>query len=388
MNLLLRKYAPLSVLGIINLAVAASMAREPMAGVAWGVFVLVILLGGEAFRRSRTEPEKTPDVCEAGNRPDGQQCPMVKEHVLNELVCEVVPLWNRHVSLAQGQMRDAIEILVQKFSEVAQRLAGSRENGDEQAEVSALNAIQRADAGLHGIIDTLNSTQIFRESMVREVERVAGYADELRGMAVEVGNIAKQTNLLALNAAIEAARAGESGRGFAVVADRVRELSTLSGETGHRIQETVGTVSEAIGQTLQRSAEMAMQEAQTISDAQKTAEEIILQFNGTAQTMTSSLQTLAEERSRVQGDINEVLVNLQFQDRVHQILDHVLADMERLADSVMAVTHDPQAQLPDAQKWLETLAKSYTTLEQRQIHGQEQGSAAEENVAGSGVVFF
>jgi len=387
MNVLLRKYAPFSVLGIVNLAVVAGMARESVTGVAWGVLVLLVLILSVAFGRSRPEKKKeTPAKCEAGGGV-GQTCPLAKEHVLNELVCEVVPLWNRHVSLAQGQIRDAIEVLVQKFSEVAQRLASAAEHGDEQAEVSALNAIQKADAGLHGIIDTLNSTQIFRESMVREVERVASYADDLRGMAVEVGNIAKQTNLLALNAAIEAARAGESGKGFAVVADRVRELSTLSGETGRRIQETVGTVSEAIGQTLQRSGEMATQEAQAISDAQKTAEEIIRHFNGTAQTMTNSLQALAEERGRVQGDINEVLVNLQFQDRVHQILDHVLADMERLADSVLAVTQDPQAQLPDAQKWLETLAKSYTTLEQRQIHDKEQ-SAAEENIAGSGVIFF
>jgi len=136
---------------------------------------------------------------------------------------------------------------------------------------------------------------------------------------------------------------------------------------------------------------MAAREARAISESQRTAEDIIRHFNLTTQTMNSSLQTLTEERRTVQGDINEVLVNLQFQDRVNQILDHILADMERLTESVQAVEHDAAAQLPDAEKWLANLAKSYTMLEQRQVHSQEQGQVQQTNdgvVASSGVVFF
>lgn len=385
MKILLRKNRPLGLLAAINIVVSPMLANSAWLVLGWSILVMAgiawFLSGKEAEPRAQNDRQDPTLLAERSM--------VVKEHALNSLVSEVVPLWNRHVTLAQGQVREAIEALVQKFSDVAQRLANSADESSERGEAVALDAIQDAETGLHGIIDTLNGTQVFRESIVQEVARVAAYADDLRNMAVEVGNIAKQTNLLALNAAIEAARAGETGRGFAVVADRVRELSTQSGETGRKIQETVETVSAAIAQTLQRSGEMATREAKAISDSQCTAEEIIRHFNVTAQTMTSSLQSMTEERSLVQGDINDVLVNLQFQDRVNQILDHILADMLRLTDSVRAVEQDPSAQLPDAKRWLENLAKSYTMLEQKQLHGAGQVEhKAEVDVASSGVVFF
>lgn len=387
MKTLSRKNVPFVALATLNMVVSGVLADPGWLGLCWGalVFAFLLWLGSVSAVPGPAASESRPTAAHAGAEPMLQ----VKEHALTTLVSEVVPLWNRHVSLAQGQVREAIEALVQKFSGVAQRLSGSSGQGGENSREVALSAIQDAEKGLHGIIDTLNGTQIFRESMVQEVARVAAYADDLRNMAMEVGNIAKQTNLLALNAAIEAARAGESGRGFAVVADRVRELSTESGETGRRIQETVETVSDAIAQTLEKSADMAKREAQAIARSQATAEDIIRHFNVTTETMTESLHLLTEERLRVQGDINEVLVGLQFQDRVNQILDHILSDMDRLASAVQDVERDATTQLPDAAKWLENLARSYTMLEQKQVHAQgKEGPRADVDVAASGVVFF
>ncbi|WP_414691097.1 methyl-accepting chemotaxis protein, partial [Noviherbaspirillum sp.] len=82
--------------------------------------------------------------------------------------------------------------------------------------------------------------------MLDKVRCLEQFVDELKAMADDVKTIAAQTNLLALNAAIEAARAGETGRGFAVVAKEVRNLSTLSGDTGKRIAEKVQVISDAI----------------------------------------------------------------------------------------------------------------------------------------------
>ncbi len=80
-----------------------------------------------------------------------------------------------------------------------------------------------------------------------------------------IEHISSQTNLLALNASIEAARAGEHGKGFAVVADEIRALSqgtqSSSGSimealnllevTSDKMTESITTILELIGQTLQ-----------------------------------------------------------------------------------------------------------------------------------------
>lgn len=376
----------LFVLGVANVVAVTLLANSAWAGFVWGMLVMGGLWWINSGAQGRAEQEPADSTRMTAQEPVMNNTVSVKEHALNGLVSEVVPLWNRHVTLAQGQVREAIESLASRFSSMASRFTGCGDTMADSSDVAALHAIQEAESGLRGIIETLNGTQTFRESLVHEVARVASQAEDLRTMAAEVGSIAKQTNLLALNAAIEAARAGESGRGFAVVADRVRLLSSQSGETGKRIQETVATVSDAIAQTLKLSEDFAAQETQAIAGSRETAERIITEFNQTAQGLGQSLQTMKEERCRVQDDVNEVLVSLQFQDRVQQILDQVLADMDRLTTSVRAVTTDPKAQLPDAKQWLETLAKSYTMHEQRQVHPHAQVNDAAVN--SSGVMFF
>ncbi|HSD36680.1 MAG TPA: methyl-accepting chemotaxis protein [Rhodocyclaceae bacterium] len=347
-------------IGVINLVLAAVIASNTWIGLVCGAAAFAAL-----FWVGQTLPQGSAAIAKPQSLSFREPTPAARNTSINALVSEVVPQWNRHVALAQKQAKDAIEVLAQRFASLAQRLAASSATDKRGGDDTALQAIHEAEEGLRVIIDTLNSTQDFRSALVNEVASVASHTDDLRKMAEEVANIAKQTNLLALNAAIEAARAGESGRGFAVVADEVRKLSTQSGETGKRIHDTVNTVSEAIAQALQLSEQFAAREATAVGSSRQTAESIVSNFNATAQSLSQSLQAMHDERHEVEANVNEVLANLQFQDRVHQILDHVLSDMDRMSSAARTLTASPGSAPPDAQEWLATLSRNYTMHEQR-----------------------
>jgi methyl-accepting chemotaxis protein len=371
-------------IGAINLVLAAVFASNVWIGLGCGIAIAAAL-----FWVGASLPKEAPvvEIKPQGLSFRSEAPPPVAN--INGLVTEVVPLWNRHVALAQGQVKDAIESLVQRFGSLAQRLSSSSSTSKSGGNSAALQTIREAEEDLRGIINTLNSTQDFRGALVTEVASVASHTDDLRKMAEEVANIAKQTNLLALNAAIEAARAGESGRGFAVVADEVRKLSTQSGETGKRIHDTVNTVSEAIAQALQLSEQFATREATAITNSRQTAENIITNFNATAQSLNNSLQALQDERHEVEADVSEVLVSLQFQDRVHQILDQVLGDMDRMAAAAKTLNTNPGSPAPNAQDWMASLSRSYTMHEQRQTHGGDSHShAASAAAKPGGITFF
>src|SRR3546814_2490707 len=62
------------------------------------------------------------------------------------------------------------------------------------------------------------------------VEGLAAAAQLIGEVVNLISDIAEQTNLLALNATIEAARAGEAGKGFAVGASEVKKPAQQTGK--------------------------------------------------------------------------------------------------------------------------------------------------------------
>jgi methyl-accepting chemotaxis protein len=206
------------------------------------------------------------------------------------------------------------------------------------------------------------------------VHALSGFTKELKEMAINVGLIAQQTNLLALNAAIEAARAGEVGRGFAVVANEVRTLAHLSADTGKKMTDTVETVNNAIVNTLKVSQQYAAQDAQMASHSEQVIDNVLEQFSATATGLNDSSEVLRSESQLIQNEISEVLVALQFQDRVSQVLAHVRNDIDKLNQTLDDSGQDLAEGLMPApinvNAWIEALQKSSSMPEQHAMHGR------------------
>jgi methyl-accepting chemotaxis protein len=208
-------------------------------------------------------------------------------------------------------------------------------------------------------------------------------------MASDVARIAQQTNLLALNAAIEAARAGELGRGFAVVAKEVRTLSTQSGDTGRRITEKVGTISAAILDTCASVNEAVAQEDGSTASARSTIASVLEEFKGIVEAYSRSSSLLKDESVEIQNEVNQALVQMQFQDRVSQIMSQVHKNMDRLPellqDQHAQYLQTSVLQAPDAQVLLAELQKTYVMADQHVVH---QGGKVAQSSATTDISFF
>jgi methyl-accepting chemotaxis protein len=296
---------------------------------------------------------------------------------LEPLCREVLPIWSKQIDIARNQTEQAINDLASRFANLSQRLANAVSasegsaggNGASKGVVALLNDSQTE---LNAIISSLRSSLKEKEELLLQVQGLSHFTEALQQMAKDVGAIAQQTNLLAINAAIEAARAGEIGRGFAVVAAEVRMLSKQSGETGKKISDTVDTVNKAIANTLKVSNQYAKQDAQMVAHSEKVIATVLSEFHHTANSLNESGDVLRQEGQLIQGEISEVLVALQFQDRVSQVLGHVRDDQRKLSQTL---DHSAQQQASgqtvhaiDSQAWMEALASTYTTQEQLAMH--------------------
>ena len=316
----------------------------------------------------------------------------------DQLGRDVLPVWSAHIESSRAQMEDAVSALAQRFAGIVDRLdqalKASTQGGDHQGVHSVFE--QSSDA-LRGVLDSLRAAMASNGAMHVEVQSLSRFVDELKQMASEVASIAAQTNLLAINARIEAAHAGDSGRSFGVLAQEVRKLSAMSAETGKRMGEKVGIISEAIAAAHRSAEESAQREAASAVASEAAIHGVLAQFRSVTEVLEASADVLKQESVGIQSEIVEALVQLQFQDRVSQRMTHVRHSIERLpvllADSRQLFEDDGRLAPVDAAALLAELESSYAMADERATHSGGKGAGkgtdkSAEAAATDDVVFF
>jgi methyl-accepting chemotaxis protein len=99
-----------------------------------------------------------------------------------------------------------------------------------------------------------------------------------------------------------------------------------------------------------------------------------------AGAMADTIRSLS---TRIEQDLEQVLVGLQFQDRMSQMLHGVAADMQRFIEWMASNEHATHA---DAMRWLTQLEHSYTMREQQLLHDGNSGEGSPP--APTGIEFF
>ncbi len=309
---------------------------------------------------------------------------------LLSLVHQLMPMWNKQSTLVKEQTEDAVVNLNGRFQQLFDLLNDPQNSQSGRQNQELILMIEQSETKLLDMTRQLNDAQHNRQKMLEEIQQLAKATEALQSMTAEVGDIASQTNLLALNAAIEAARAGESGRGFAVVATEVRALSNRSGEAGRRIRERVADVTKALTKVVQDSAGLVENEQKAIAQTEQTIHGVISDYEQAVRAITDNTDRLEQQSRHVQQQLSDVIVNLQFQDRVSQILSHIMSDMDKLrqkcTEMLDDIQHDKNPQLISTEQWLTELEKTYTTLEQASVH--RGGQSSKNNNQDDDITFF
>ncbi len=302
-------------------------------------------------------------------------------HELERLGIELSPILSRHVESSRDLAESNITSLSERFSGLAVRLQqvieASRASGMERGGVGAL--FQDSQSALLEVVGSLETLLKREDAMVGQVQSLSGYAGELESMAQGVRSVAEQINVLALNAAIEAARAGEQGRGFAVVADEVRKLAASSSQTGEQISAKVQEINSAMSQTLSLVESSAESDDKLVDNSESTIHGVLARLQETMDLLSQEADSLRSTSEGISGEISEVLVALQFQDRLSQLLGHVSSSLERMEKLLREVHghagNDRHQDMLKVDELLQQMLQEYSTQEEVERHQGKEVTA-------------
>jgi len=328
-----------------------------------------------AWRASRAARVcSVPEVASGGN-----------SEGLSPLLVSVLPVWQEHVGAVKSQTESAINELASSFASISEQFEAAGFQGangtSADGQETSMSLLTLCERQLQPVVASMTHILDSKGSLVSSVHDLSHATIELQNMANGVGQIAAQTNLLAINAAIEAARVGDAGRGFAVIAKEIRNLSQVSAQTGKQITERMAQVSKIMKITVDAAAAASEHDQSAIKLSGDVIDDVLTHVR----EMSSNAEKMRGQGSVIRAEVDKLMVNLQFQDRVSQVISVIDTDIVRLKGAI-----EGELPLPSAQEWLDELQSHYTMPEQRRGHvsGDSVGSLKAAPPAAAKAIFF
>ncbi len=274
----------------------------------------------------------------------------------------VMTAWGQQVQVASDLVQHNIEGLIQPFNDMAARMRQENSSslslfGADNKDSMITRTLDETQIKLAAVIEAFHSGITHKNELQNTIANLAHYMDEMKKMAASVS----QTNLLALNAAIEAARAGEAGRGFAVVADEVRTLSGKSGETGRDIGQKIEAITTAIQATINAAHRLVEHDESNLALLDRSINDVTARLGDEINLLHESGHRLHTLSCETENNIEQIIIKLQFQDRVNQILHHLQTDMHNIA-----ITVDDNISQLDEKSWKQEFERRFSTEEEFQ----------------------
>ncbi|EJM98191.1 hypothetical protein PMI40_04049 [Herbaspirillum sp. YR522] len=326
----------LPVLCVLNLLLFMMLAGSWWLGALVGLFI-----GGAFYLTCLPAPAQEPVPAPPGTMPDG----------LPALLRQVLPIWRGHVELARTQTQGAIDTLSARFAGINERLGRSRQLAHDAPGAEIGQLLQDAGQQLGTLAQALERILASRQSLQGKLEGLAAANDEIRQLALQNQQLAGQAGVSDL------------------LSDQQswQELAERAAANSRQIVLRTKAARQQIQAAVIAAVELPDGADGIVEDSRAMIERVLARFGQAATALASTVEQMAAENRAVDQEVGEILVNLQFQDRIGQILEQLQGDIARMQG------RSPESTLPSPQQWLAELEQTYTTPEQRQVHAGAGG---------------
>lgn len=197
-------------------------------------------------------------------------------------------------------------------------------------------------------------------SLIYSLDDILSEMNELGNCINEIEAINKQSRLLSLNAQIESSRAGEFGAGFQIVSTEMHVLSKRIDALSERMRNSTRSVTTSIEEVIgtireeyQQLSKIGAMDLTKQIDAKDHLEALLNALVSRNDDIKTALDDSASTSRRISDEVREVVIAMQFQDRMKQRTEAVVSALGEL--SVFMAEHPDKLTDPDG---CEDLAES------------------------------
>jgi methyl-accepting chemotaxis protein len=134
-------------------------------------------------------------------------------------------------------------------------------------------------------------------------------------------------------------------------------LSQRSAETGKRIGERVGQIAAVMNATLNTAEDSTQQDKNSVGLSGELVEHVL----GHVRKLGESADAMNQHGMVVRGEVEQLLIAMQFQDRVSQILEGARDNMQRMEQTLEQLAEEGA---PSSQEWLQAFNQTSRMDEQ------------------------
>lgn len=148
---------------------------------------------------------------------------------------------------------------------------------------------------------------------------------------------------------------------FMAVADELVKAALNSKDMSAGVSDRLNSLIKEVEHLKQQGLPQLEEQRQRTARLEETVKEVF----SSLMELTSNSAQLSAFHDRIQANIEQIFMSLQNEDRLSQILQHVIDDMQRMEQACHGASTSEDL---SPEHWLMALKKTYTTAEEHAIH--------------------
>lgn len=293
---------------------------------------------------------------------------------LERLLLTVSPILSQHVTVSREHTEQEIISLTNRFSSMV--------NGLQQIVDNTANTLNGQDYHLDSVINTstdllqpvlesIKRIQQVDQTVTSALQKLSEHLVELNPISTDLRNLTGQINLLSGNVANEASLDVRHDQGVTVVDGHVRKLANQSFQIEQRLNNKTNELIAELSEAMTASENALQVGGLTLLLAETNFSQALSVLNGALTHYRDDAEALRNNAGQIRGEINNVLVALQFQDRVSQILTQVesnLLNLQKTIEKIQRQGSKRDGNMLQVDEAVEHIEESYKSVSTRPNH--------------------